>query len=86
MGAAENNPYPIFRTVRCKGCGCLVEARFRSGPEWAVKDRVYCGKPCFSRHAKIQPGIVKVYQDRPVRPANSEYVMALRKHYGLEEI
>ena len=76
------NKYPLVATVRCDGCGVLVEAKFESSKQYARK--VYCGQPCgVTKRRKDKPIILKVYTVAK-RVPDDDYVAALRKHKGLE--
>jgi hypothetical protein len=76
--------YPIFKTVRCAGCGCLVEVRMDRKEQ---KGKVFCGRPCAStKHRNsVRPTIIKVHKPE-ARRNEEEYVVALRKHLGLPEV
>ena len=76
--------YPLFKTLRCADCGCLVEVRIDNRH---IRGQVFCGRPCLPTKFRnsARPTIIKVHKPA-ARRDEGEYVRALRKHMGLPEV
>ena len=83
MRSHYSSIYPVFKTVRCVACGCLVEVRM-DHPK--MIGQTFCGRPCQPRKHRnsMRPIIVKVHKASP-RPGDDEYRRLLRKHMGLDK-
>jgi len=55
--------YPRLATVRCEGCGVLVEAKFMNYRQYNRK--IFCGQPCGAASKRQDaPQILKIYKTK----------------------